>query len=363
MSQAYSNLRRYVIDRENWLEILMLALTSAYLATLLSKPNISPHLGALCMVLAWADFALLIGRFPSLGIYIYMSIHIMKKIVTILLSFIPILFGFAMAFHILIPNSDAFDNIFIANLKALAMMTGEFDFENNFRSEKVREKGGSDITTQVVFILFLFLVSIVISNLLIGLTVNETEIVFKSALAMRLERTFSQIAAVEDLLATSFSKGLNSAFKIKRPTELRDYLEAKKKDIQSTNSFKISVTPNNIEGEDGHWLKNLDFRELFRGVYHPVYIYDDNLNTKGERLARLELPDLTVKRIFKIISDREQSKELAPAKNSVNMIPNLNEKVTNLENQLKEMQRVTEEKFKKQEDLMQEILSHVQTKL
>ena len=114
--------------------------------------------------------------------------------------------------------------------------------------------------------------------------------------------------------------------------------------------------------KDVQWWKNLDFRELFRGIYHPVYIYNDKLNTKGPRLSRLELPDLTVKRIFKIISGREHSKELAPAKNSVNMIPNLNEKVTNLESQLKEMQRVTEEKLKKQEDLMQEMLRQIRTK-
>ena len=366
MSQAYSNRRRYIFDRENWLEIIMLALTWGYLVTLLSNPNLSPHLGAPSLIIAWSDFALLIGTFPNLGIYIYMSIHIMKKIVTILLSFIPVLFGFALAFHILMPNSGSFDNMFIAALKVLVMMSGEFDFEDNFRSEKVREVGGSDVTTQVVFVLFLFVVSIVISNLLIGLTVNETEIVFKSALAMRLERTFSQIAAVEDHLATSLSKRLYKAFKIKRHTVLKDYLESLKEDCQATNSFKISITPNYVK-KDGYWWERLDFIGLsfFRGIHHPVYLYNENLNTSGTRLAKLELPDTTVKRILQIIREREQNKELelAPARNSdySDIITNLSDKVINLEIQLKEAmqtQRETDGKLEEQVRHVQENLGN-----
>ena len=361
MSQFYSNPHRYVLDKENWLEIVMLALTAGYLATLLSNPIASPHLGALSLLSAWADFALLIGRFPSIGIYIYMSIHIMKKIVPILLSFLPILFGFAASFHILIPDSNSFDNIFISNLKALVMMSGEFEFEDNFRSEQVIKHGGSDITTQFVFILFLFLVSIVISNLLIGLTVNETEIVFKSALDMRLERTFSQIDAVEDLLATSLYKCFSRAFKIKRPTVLRDYLRSYKADCQTTNSFKIAITPNYIEN-DGYWWEKLDLIgfSIFRGINHPVYIYNDHLNIRGKRLAKLELPDETVKRIFKIVSDREQIKELpggelAPTKITEDKIPNHDDNVTNLIVELKEREKKLEEQSRQVQEKLENV--------
>ena len=340
MGQALSNLHRYIFDKENWLEILMIGVTSGYLVTLLTNPSISTHLGGLAQVFAWADFALLIGTFPNLGIYIYMSIHIMKKIVPILLSFIPFLFGFAMAFHILLPNNASFDNIIISFLKVLVMMSGEFDFEDNFLSKMVKNVSGSNITTQVLFVFFLFMVSIVISNLLIGLTVNETEIVFRSALGMRLERTFFQIIAVEDLLYTSPFKRFSKVFNITRPTVLKHYLDSKKRDkeatsYQASNSYKISITPN-YRRKDGYWWERLDYigLSILRGINHPVYLYDEDSQTNGVRLTHLELPDSTVKRIFKIISERQEQKEipggnLAPARNSANLISNLgNEKGT-----------------------------------
>ena len=73
------------------------------------------------------------------------------------------------------------------------MMSGEFDFENNFLPERVSEAEGSNGTTQVVFLIFLFVVSIVISNLLIAMTVSKTEELFKKAGVIRLEKTVGQV--------------------------------------------------------------------------------------------------------------------------------------------------------------------------
>ena len=51
-------------------------------------------------------------------------------------------------------------------LKVMVMMIGEFDFENLFIMDSVKEGGGS-ISTQVLFILLLVFVCIVIANLLV----------------------------------------------------------------------------------------------------------------------------------------------------------------------------------------------------
>ena len=48
----------------------------------------------------------------------------------------------------------------------MVMMIGEFDFENLFIMDSVKEGGGS-ISTQVLFILLLVFVCIVIANLLV----------------------------------------------------------------------------------------------------------------------------------------------------------------------------------------------------
>ena len=334
MAQTWSNWRRYLSDRENWLEITMMSLILGYLPALFSYPEASSHLAAVSVLLAWAELALLIGRFPNIGIYIFMSLHIMKKLVTIFLSFVPIIFGFACAFHILMPRRDVFDNIFISILKVVVMMSGEFEFEDNFRSETVTEVGGSDITTQVVFVIFVFVVSIVISNLLIGLTVNETELLFKSALDLRLERTYTQIVGVEDLLDSLIIKRLIKAFKSGSATDLKTYLESARKDVgldKGTN--KILIRPNQFKG-DGHWWNN-----LFHGTNHPVFFYEDEGDVGTHfLLEKLELPDSIVQRIFTILHKREdESKEarcgVASADNS-----GTNDKISKLETQVKQMQ-------------------------
>ena len=72
------------------------------------------------------------------------------------------------------------------------MMTGEMEFETNFTFEAVRSEK-SFLSTQILFVMFLFFVSIIIANLLIGLTVNKTEVLFKEAGVVRLEKTVLQI--------------------------------------------------------------------------------------------------------------------------------------------------------------------------
>ena len=73
------------------------------------------------------------------------------------------------------------------------MMSGEFEFDEVFRWDRVEEGGGSNGTAQLVFLLFLFVVTIVISNLLIAMTVSKTEELFKRAGIIRLEKTVVQV--------------------------------------------------------------------------------------------------------------------------------------------------------------------------
>lgn len=65
------------------------------------------------------------------------------------------------------------------------MMIGEFDFDDNFTWNKVGGVSGSNGTAQVLFVLFIFLSSVTISNLIVALTVNKTEELFKEAGVIR----------------------------------------------------------------------------------------------------------------------------------------------------------------------------------
>ena len=80
------------------------------------------------------------------------------------------------------------------------MMGGEFEFETHFLPVDGPDGKSSNSTTQIVFILFLFVVSIVISNLLIAMTVSKTEELFKKAGVIRLEKTVGQVKGIEDIV-------------------------------------------------------------------------------------------------------------------------------------------------------------------
>ncbi len=41
--------------------------------------------GAIIVFFAWMELTLLLGRFPAIGVYIYMSLHVMRLLIVILL--------------------------------------------------------------------------------------------------------------------------------------------------------------------------------------------------------------------------------------------------------------------------------------
>ena len=68
-------------------------------------------------------------------------------------------------------------------------------FQTNFLIEKSALDNGQ-VSTQIVFFFFLLIGNIVIANLLIGLTVNKTELLFKKASLVRLETMVHQVHGI-----------------------------------------------------------------------------------------------------------------------------------------------------------------------
>ena len=89
------------------------------------------------------------------------------------------------------------------------MLTGEFEFGDNFQWEKTKEDFGG-VSSQILFVAFLIFVSIVIANLLIGLTINQTEQLSKVAGIFRLEAMVQLISKAEK--ATTFNRYIKRFF-------------------------------------------------------------------------------------------------------------------------------------------------------
>ena len=91
------------------------------------------------------------------------------------------------------------------------MMGGEFDIGDSFLWDESREKG-SHTSPQLVFVLFYIIVSIAISNLLIGLTVSKTEELYKTARENRIEQTEKQVMETEIIFNQMVSKCCQISF-------------------------------------------------------------------------------------------------------------------------------------------------------
>ena len=90
------------------------------------------------------------------------------------------------------------------------MLTGEFEFGDNFQWEKSKEDFGG-VSSQILFVAFLIFGSIVIANLLIGLTISQTEQLSKEAGIFRLEAMVQLISKVEKA-NTSFNRYIKNFF-------------------------------------------------------------------------------------------------------------------------------------------------------
>ena len=113
-------------SKEDFLEISLLICTAAYLIAIFASPRlVNLHLSVWSVFLAWIELNLLLGRFPSIGIYIHMFTNVFNKLLLFIMVYSPVLIAFSLAFNLLLPYKQAFDSPL---LKILAMMIGEFEY-------------------------------------------------------------------------------------------------------------------------------------------------------------------------------------------------------------------------------------------
>ncbi|XP_068232732.1 transient receptor potential channel pyrexia-like isoform X2 [Palaemon carinicauda] len=166
---------------------------------------------SMSMVLGWTELMMLVGRFPTLGSYILMFSKVGKSIVKFLFAFLSLLIGFSLGFHILFQAKEIFANYNLSFVKTLTMMTGGLIFK-----ELAVEKGSPPGLYCLVFMsFFLFMVTIIMSNLLIGLAVNDIPELKRQGKLRKLVKQASFLMAMERLLFYTqkfkfFPKGIQS---------------------------------------------------------------------------------------------------------------------------------------------------------
>ena len=325
VSQAVVNFSFYIWSPENWLEAGIISLSVIYMILLDFQKDYAVHFGAWAVFLGWWELTLLLGRIPTIGIFIYLSVSVMKVLAIFFIVYSPVLVAFALIFHILLPSNETFIDPLTSLLKVLAMMTGEFDLQDNFLTNSSANDFGTG-STQVAFVLFLLVGNIVIANLLIGLTVNKTEELFKKAGVLRLEKTVNQVHGLG--LFFRHRSILARINKLTKTTNLFCYLDSLLNDRRKGNSdkaspWKICVLPHSyaqmktsskgrsfLDSQSNNDTSSVSFE---RSYY--AYLYDDLEGCFKQKLpftipAWVIANTLTMLRDQKLHNDTQNAQEI-----------------------------------------------------
>lgn len=148
---------------------------------------------------------MIVGRFPMFGLYVQMFTKVAVNFAKFLLAYCCLLIAFGLSFGVLFNSYPAFKKIHWTLLKTITMMSGELEFEDIFYGNVPIQ---FPVTSHGMFFAFVLLVTIILTNLLVGLAVNDIQGLQASAGLDRLTRQTELVARLESLF---FSKLLRSA--------------------------------------------------------------------------------------------------------------------------------------------------------
>ncbi|XP_071453116.1 transient receptor potential cation channel protein painless [Hetaerina americana] len=208
---------KYVKNLENLLEVLLIVLTMIMLFSNLEH-HIKQHLAAVSILLLWIELVLLVGRHPGLSTYITMFTTVSRNFIIFLTWYSLLIVAFALSFFILFhkgepedeeepKKGDEEEKNFFADpgrsvLKTAVMLTGELDFGD-------LPLDAFQVTSHLVFLLFLFLITVVLLNLLNGLAVSDTQAVQDKAELVGYLSRVALVTHVESMMLGKPTEVLN----------------------------------------------------------------------------------------------------------------------------------------------------------
>lgn len=285
--QGVDEPKEYIRSMENVYEVIAISSSWIYLILVLfSDVELGLTFGAekafaaMAIFFAWIKMTFMIGSLPAVGIYASMSITVVKDLLNFFAVFLTTLIAFAFALHILLPKHPVFKNPFTSFLKILVMLIGEIDFNDTFTIENVEEFGvaASQGLSQLFFVALLFMVSIVIANLIIGLSVSNIDDLMKESEIYKMEKMVRQIGAAEkffnqNLLSNLVPKKFRNKFE--EGTKLFARLKMKGQPFT-----KVCIMPNGSPKT----------AKLGKMKYFTIYKFNEIEGNRGKQI-RMELPE------------------------------------------------------------------------
>ncbi|VVD01605.1 unnamed protein product, partial [Leptidea sinapis] len=188
--QACLDWSAYIRQWENWLQILIII--GVFLCT--------HDIAAITIFFCWLELMMIVGRFPTFGLYVQMFTTV--NFATFLMAYSCLLIAFGLAFSVLFSNYPPF-HLPAALIKTVMMMSGELEYEDIFYSDCAGSKIQYPFTAQGMFLIFVLLVTVILTNLLVGLAVSDIQALQESACLDRLVRQTQLVGHLESMLFSS----------------------------------------------------------------------------------------------------------------------------------------------------------------
>jgi len=296
-------------EKENCFHAFILLVSIAYLILVSLTGDCicqwEQYLGSVSLFSSWIEMTLMIGRIPSVRIYIIMSLKVFKQLVYIFSFYSTTMFAFACAYSLLLPQSPIFELLSTSFIKIIVMMIGEFDFQSNFTLDsanhsKHHESKASRVIAQIIFVAVMFMVALTLANLIIGLTVqNIGELQQEARINMPI-KTIEQIKKTESLFKNNWWAKKIIKFLVKI-TELEQdcftsrYVLSPKDIVDCKKDFMICVKP--------------DFNKVIHDSSHVMYTYFDvhlYVAGKKDKKMSMRIPEWIVKNTEKALEQRKK---------------------------------------------------------
>ena len=195
----------YIKFKENWIAILVIFSSVTFMTASNFNMEVTLHSASWMVLLVWIDLFLYLGIFDNrFSDYIFIFVDVALPMFYCLISFLPIFFGFTIAFHIVLYPNEQFSGSselwkFGSFVSVVAMMM-DYDYEH-FDVTTVTEKGGLNGSAQIMFLFYMIIVSLIVVNLLIAVSVSKTDFngLKERSKLMRSNRLISELIVFESM--------------------------------------------------------------------------------------------------------------------------------------------------------------------
>ena len=183
-----------------------------------SEVSINKVIGSILVLFTCHNMVHAIARDPDIAIFVEMVSRLQKTLFKFLLSYIWLFVGWIVAFHVTLGDyptqtfdseclektDNSFHDLGSATAKVITMFIGEYGFETVFSlATNLSNNTFFTVCIIVMYVWFLVHISVILMNLLIGLSINNIQDLRKNADALRLNKEVMLQRYLESLMRLS----------------------------------------------------------------------------------------------------------------------------------------------------------------